>query len=453
MSTVSSFYGLQTSLRGLLAQQRALDVTSHNIANASTVGYSRQEATMAASVALPIGPGALQNGAGAQLGSGVDIQSYRRVRDGFLDVQFRAQATKLGEQQARSEALDRAEMALSEPGDSGINTQLTEFWSAWSDLANAPDDVAARQAVIQKAGALADTFKTVDSQLALVATQAADELTAQIGPQGDIANIATELAQLNETIKGAVTAGQSPNDLLDRRDVLLDQLSALGTVSVQDEIGADGKATGAIDVRFGDPASPIELVSGREVTTFPLTLSGATGGRLGALREVSRPGGTVEGYRDALDQVASSIAGSVNGAFTAAGLPPFFSTTPGSEAGSLSVAVDASTLRTSASADRGANDVALAVSRLVDGAGDSTYRAFVSRIGSDAREATRAAANAEALTNAVGDRRESIAGVSLDEEMTNLVRFQRAYQASARAMSTMDEMLDVLINRTGRVGL
>jgi len=77
----------------------------------------------------------------------------------------------------------------------------------------------------------------------------------------------------------------------------------------------------------------------------------------------------------------------------------------------------------------------------------------VSRIGSDAREATRAAANADALTNAVGDRRESIAGVSLDEEMTNLVRFQRAYQASARAMSTMDEMLDVLINRTGRVGL
>src|SRR5829696_635782 len=114
---ISSFYGLQTSLRGLLAQQRALDTTGHNIANASTVGYSRQEAVQ----------GAAQGGAGAHIGSGVDVLAYRRIRDTFLDLQYRAQATRLGEEAGRAQGLDRAELALAEPSDNGINKQLSEF--------------------------------------------------------------------------------------------------------------------------------------------------------------------------------------------------------------------------------------------------------------------------------------------------------------------------------------
>src|SRR5918998_4573561 len=114
---ISSFYGLQTSLRGLLAQQRALDTTGHNIANASTKGYSRQEAVMAAAPALAIPQGAVQGGAGAHIGAGVDVQAYRRVRDTFLDLQYRAQATRLGEEKGIAEGLGRAELALAEPSD------------------------------------------------------------------------------------------------------------------------------------------------------------------------------------------------------------------------------------------------------------------------------------------------------------------------------------------------
>src|SRR5215208_2630052 len=106
---ISSFYGLQTSLRGLLAQQRAMDTTGHNIANASTEGYSRQEAVMAAAPALVVPQGAIQSGAGAHIGAGVDITAFRRVRDTFLDLQFRAQATRLGDAATRSAGLDRAE--------------------------------------------------------------------------------------------------------------------------------------------------------------------------------------------------------------------------------------------------------------------------------------------------------------------------------------------------------
>ena len=110
-------------------------------------------------------------------------------------------------------------------------------------------------------------------------------------------------------------------------------------------------------------------------------------------------------------------------------------------------------MRASVTADKGANDLALRMTTLRGGAADQAYGAFVARVGAEVSQANRQQANAQALTDAVDDRRQSVAGVSLDEEMTNLIRFQRAYQASSRAMSTMDEMLDVLINRTGRVGL
>ena len=183
---ISSFYGLQTSLRGLLAQQRALDTTGHNIANASTQGYSRQEAVMAASPALHIPAGGIQSGAGAQLGAGVDIQDYRRVRDQFLDLQFRAQAMRLGAESTRSEQLGRAETALAEPGDNGIAKQLESFWNAWSDVANAPNDTAAREALIEQSKTLASAFATVDAQMAMVSAQAGAEYDSIVAPGSEI---------------------------------------------------------------------------------------------------------------------------------------------------------------------------------------------------------------------------------------------------------------------------
>ena len=111
---ISSFYGLQTSLRGLLAQQRALDVTGHNIANASTPGYSRQEAVLSATDAQPV---VTSSGLPGQLGAGVDVDQYRRIRDGFLDAQFRAQSMRLGYQTTTAATLANAEIALAEPGD------------------------------------------------------------------------------------------------------------------------------------------------------------------------------------------------------------------------------------------------------------------------------------------------------------------------------------------------
>jgi flagellar hook-associated protein 1 FlgK len=454
---ISSFYGLQTSLRGLLAQQRLLDTAGHNIANASTVGYSRQEAVLQAAPAMLIPAGGTANGAPAHLGAGVDVQVYRRVRDGFVDLQFRSQNTSLSEWTARSEALGRAESALNEPGENGLNAELSKFWGSWGDLANAPTDPAAKQALVEQAQTLADGLATVRRQIEIVQQQSEaqySDLTRPAGagdPGGEIAQVATELAQLNDTIRKYVVGGNQPNDLLDRRDLLLDQLSEFGQVSVTD------KGDGTIDVAFVDTAA-----SG---TTYPIVAGTASawtgppavwspGGRLGGLLAVSDPtSGSLQSYISTLDSVAGKLRDLVNGAYGGT----FFESGPGPAAASLRVtaalaadprSVDPGT------GNAGSNDIALAVAGLRNHADvDGAYRAFTARVGAEVRNAERQELNNQALTDAVENRRQSVAGVSMDEEMSNLVRFQRGYQASARAMSTMDEMLDVLINRTGRVGL
>jgi flagellar hook-associated protein 1 FlgK len=451
---ISSFYGLQTSLRGLLAQQRLIDTAGHNIANASTPGYSRQEAVLAASPALLIPGGG--SGSGSHLGSGVDVQSFRRVRDGFSDLQFRIQNTSLGEWTARSQALDRTEAAFNEPSDDGINAQLAEFWDAWSDVANAPEDPAAKQALVEQAQTLADSFASVRAQIALVQQQSKseyDDLTAPATatfPGGEVAQAATEIAELNDTIRKYITGGDAPNDLMDRRDALLDKLAAFGQLSVT------SNSDGTIDVAFKDTvlsATTYPVVSGTSNTWAGSPASWSPGGRLGGLLAVADPTtGTLQEYTAKLDGIATKLKDVVNATYGT-----FFDSGPGPNGATLRVTAALAAnprLVDPGSGNGGSNDIALAVASLRNHPDvDGSYRALVALVGAEVRNADRKETNAQALTDAVEDRRQSVAGVSMDEEMSNLVRFQRGYQASARAMSTMDEMLDVLINRTGRVGL
>jgi flagellar hook-associated protein 1 len=445
MSTISTFFGLQTSLRGLLAQQQAIDTSTHNITNANTEGYSRQEAVLGATDPLELFDGTFASGDGqGQIGSGVTVEMFRRIRDQFLDLQYRAQAMQVGDQDTRSTQLDQVQLALSEPSDNGISAQLQNFWNAWSDVSNAPDDIAARQALINQGNTLAAAFGTVNTQLATVKSQAASEYASITGAGGDVPTIANQIAQLNQSIKSLVTNGDSPNDLMDRRDLLLDQLSKLGQVSVTD------LGNGSINVQLGDAANP--LVSDTTVN-WPQALT-APGGKLGALLDLSKNGGVIDSYTSDLNNVVKAIADAVNTLHNPGGAGSnFFSYTAGSEAATLAVAVTTAGVRTSVTGAPGANDIALQIADLRGGTGDGLYTAFVTRIGGDVKTAETGDANSTVLLNSIDDRRQSTSGVSLDEEMTNLMRFQRGYQASARAMTTMDQMLDTLINRTGSVGL
>jgi flagellar hook-associated protein 1 FlgK len=457
---ISSFYGLQTSLRGLLAQQRLLDTTGHNIANASTEGYSRQNAVLAASPALMIPAGATSTGAGAMLGSGVDVQSYTRVRDQFLDVQYRGQNSNLSDWTARAGALSNSEDALAEPGDNGINAQLGKFWDAWSNLANSPTSSAAKQALVSQGQALTDAVQSVRSQLSTVSQQSYAQYQDIVKvPGGQVAQIASQIADLNKTISQMKTSGTEPNDLEDRRDQLLDQLSGFGQISVTN------LSTGSLQVSFvdGSTGTSYPVVDDQNAVWAgpPAQDNWSPGGQIGGLLTISKPGGTIDGYLNTLDTFASNLANLVNGAyggtFLQVGAPPAGGTAPQGAAAGLAInpaLVANPDAIVAGTGNAGSNDLALATSQLRGNAAiDGAYGAFVAKVGADADQANTQQANAQALTDSVDNRRQSVSGVSMDEEMTNLVRFQRAYQASARAMTTMDDMLDVLINRTGRVGL
>ena len=447
---ISSFYGLQTSLRGLIAQQRLLDTTGHNIANASTDGYSRQQVTLAASAALQVQTSGSANSVGGHLGSGVDVTGYKRVRDQFADLQYRGQNTSLQQQKARADGLNSAELALNEPGDSGVSAQLDKFWTSWTDLSKTPADPSAKTALVGQAQSLTDSIAAVRSQLVAAQSAASDQYKSITQAGGDISQVATELAGLNKSISGFLVNGDSPNDLMDRRDMLLDQLSNYGQISVEK------LDSGSVNVSFVDSqtGTTYPVVTDQTASwSGPPAGDWSPGGQLGGLLSISKsPGGSVEGYLTQLDTFATNLATAVNTTYGGS----FF--TVGSPAGAT-IQVDPTLVSdptgiVAGTAAGGANEIATKVGALRGNAGvDGAYKAFVTKIGSDVNDTTRLQANAQVLTDSAKDRRDSVSGVSMDEEMSSLVQFQRAYQASSRAMSTMDEMLDVLINRTGKVGL
>lgn len=436
--SIPTLQGLQTALSGLMANQESLDVTGHNIANANTAGYSRQTAVLQTNEPMRIAALSPTDGKGAQLGTGVGVETITRIRSSFLDTQFRAQGSEAESAATLAETLQQVQSALNEPSSSGLSSQLSAFWSSWNNLANDPTSAAAREAVVSAGGRLAEGIKSLSAQISQISTEASTRYATITGPSGEVRSDAEQVAKLNAQIKLAEEAGQPPNDLLDRRGLLIDKLSKLANVKVTE--GEHGSMT----VSFGGAAEP--LVEGSTVN-WPQELSSAAGGQLGQLLSLTSPSGKLAGYQTALDQVASSLAESVN---ALQGETPFFT---GTTAASIEVTATASQVQAGPAGEPGANSVALEVAALRGGEADQAYGALVTKIGSDVQAAEKAEANSSAMLNAIEARRQSVSGVSMDEEMTHLVTFQRGYEASARVMTAMDSMLETLIDHTGRVGL
>jgi flagellar hook-associated protein 1 FlgK len=444
---IGSFGGLNTALSGVQAQQRALDVTSHNIANIETPGYSRQEAVFGAKPALTIPAGAKQDGSGAQLGQGVDVTTYRRLRDDFLDLQYRAQNMSASQADVTAKRLGIAQDSLATGTAADLGRVMDKFWSSWQTLGSNPQSASAKAAVVGVAQTLAQRFNTLDSDYAALGAQATNAVTDLLSPQGPIKPIADELAKLNVQINMQQGSGQQPNDLLDRRDLLLDQLSKYGQVSVIPDPTLDGSGNraypGMVQVSFGGAATP--LISQNTVTMpTTATLSATPGGQIGGLQDVATK---VAGYRTTLGGLAASLITAVNTASSA----PVFSGTGANDIANVSTT--ATVTAGVAGGPAGDNSVALAIAALRGGAIDAGYAGLVQTVGSDVANATNTTDTATNVLNSLSARRQSVAGVSMDEEMTNMIRYQRGYQAAARALTAMDEMLSTLINSTGRVGL
>jgi len=441
---LSTFMGLQTALRGILAQQQALDITGHNIANANTVGYTRQQAVLTPTPAYS-NPGAMPG----QIGTGVDVTSYQRIRDEFIDTQLHAQTMRQGYYGALQDGLSQVETSLAEPSDNGISSLLQGFWSSWQDLSNNPESAGTRQALVQSAASLADGFRQLSSQLTTIQSQAGQNVTQTLS---EINSATASIAQLNDSIMKAKVVGDTPNDLMDQRDMLVDQLSQLVNVTRVDN------PDGTIDLKVGSTSLVTGAASTPRVET-DFTAGDITAGKLAGLIQVRDV--VVPQQLSDLNGIASQLITAVNAVHTSGvdlngnpGVAFFTGTSAADIAVSAPVAADPSLVAASANGQPGDPTNALKIAALQTSTTINTdYQRFVTKVGSDSRDATRTYNNAKSLADSLESRRQSVSGVSLDEEMTNLVRFQRGFQASARALTAMDDMIDLLVSRTGKVGL
>ncbi len=435
--SIPTLQGLQTALSGLIAQQTALDTTGSNIANANTEGYSRQTALLEPNTPLEIPAISGHTGEGAQLGTGVTVATITRIRNSYLDAQYRGQNSELNAAKAQAEILSLAQTAFNEPSTAGLATQLSNFWTAWNELAKSPTNEAAKQGVVAAGEQLTGAFNELSAQLSLISTQSGEQYNSLTGPSGEVENLANQIAQLNGQIKLAEEARQPPNDMLDRRDLLLDKLSGLANVTVVE--GPNHVDT----ISLGDAAKP--LVEGTTVN-WPQAMTEAAGGELGALLNLTGPKGALTSLRANLDEVAKTLATTVNEHLE----KPFFS---GETAATLAVAVKSAEVQASGSKAAGGNEVARAIAALRGGTAEQGYASLVEQVGSDVRSVKDDQTTLQGTVTAINDQRQAVSGVSLDEEMTNLITFQRGYQASARTLTAMDQMLEQLIEHTGTVGL
>jgi flagellar hook-associated protein 1 FlgK len=453
----SNFSGLSTALTALTANRRGLDVAAQNIANANTPGYSRQRADLVSlgGTAVPAiwstyrGPG-----------DGVMVADIGRLRDAFLDARNNSERAASGYLNNEHQLYGQLEQLVSEPGDQGLQAQLADMWGAWEDVGNNPGDLATRNALLRQATTITNSLNSRHDGLNTLFTATRDQLDALAA---DVNATATQIAQLNQAVVRASGAGVSANELADQRDQLVLHLSDLtGARALRQD-------NGGVDVLLGGAA----LVSGQTVRN--LTVTGAraldnqagspvslqwqdtgtpailSGGQLGSVLQSLTT--TVPYYSDQLDQIAATLANSVNtqhGAGydlsgTAGG--PFFT---GSTAGDIRVAITdparvAAASTPGASRDGGNADAMAGLVSLPGGA-DLTYRQLVANLGVTTASVNQRTAVQTALTETAAAGVAAVSGVSLDEEMTNMLMYQRGYEAAARVVSTVDSMLGTLIN-------
>lgn len=453
---MTNLYGiLNTGARALKTQQTAINVTGHNIANANTPGYSRQRVNMAASDPISLLPG--------QMGTGVKAVEIQRIYNQYVVNQINNQSQQLGKWEAQKDPLAQLEMMFNVGEGFGLSGQLNDFWNTWQDLANHPADTTVRNVLVSKSESLAETFHAMDANILQVAGQMTENIH---GAVTDINQMGAQVADLNRLISQAEIAGQNANDYRDQRDVLLKELSAKIDISTSEENGMVNVMVGnnqalvanvrSYDIAFGDPDFTIDTDSG----PVAITADEITGGAIRGWLDVRND--RLVQYQDDLNDLAGGLINAVNTLHNSGtGLDgtqnPFFN---GTNAGDIvvnpDIAADAAKIAAAGPGGSipGDNSLAVAIAGLQNeltmSGNTSTFNAFyqsiVSQIGSDVQQAQLQFNQQEAMADYFESYRESVSGVNLDEEMVNLVKFQNAYDAAAKIISTVDEMLERVIN-------
>ena len=443
---------LSIARTALLTHKRAMEVTAHNVANAQTPGYSRQRLQLHTlePVRTPEG----------LIGRGVTAETVSRSRDQFYDAAFRRENGSFSRASTLRDGLSQVEDAIGEPSDVGLSASLDRMFHAFSDLANDPSSPAGRDQVVRAGDRLAKQLNQLDLRLATASSDAYSRLQGQTQQANELLK---RIADLNRNI--LASGGDAAVDLQDSRDNAIDALSELMTVNVfrHDD--------GTVSV-VGDGASLVDRVN---ATTLSLTGSGSAialvdaggatlgsvGGSMGgALEFIDR---SVPGIKAQLDQLASSLVAQVNAVhrrgYTAAGATntDFFDPSR-ITAGAIKL-TDAILNSSAAVAAGGTNltgdgTVALQLSQLgsttVAALGGRTFRDYFSGlaagVGQSVQGASADADVQQSLVDQADQRRTAVSGVSVDEEMVNLMSQQQAYGAAAKIITIAEEMMKVLLD-------
>ncbi|MBC8015446.1 MAG: flagellar hook-associated protein FlgK [Sporomusaceae bacterium] len=495
----SSFGGLNTVVRGLAAQQTSLNTVGHNVSNANTIGYSRQNVNLTTTRPEIIYGNNGQN----QLGTGVDIGSIARARDTFIDKQMWKETSSLGYGQTAADTLARVEGVFHEPSETGLQTTLDKFWTSLQTLATNASDDGMRTVVRQRGVEIVDAIQHATTQLTDMVADANAVIEIKVN---NINQLSSEIFALNRQIVNIETGGRDhANDLRDRRDVLVDEMSKIVNINVtEDKYGnyniqsasvtlVDGVGYQKLEAKKrpgGDADYGYEVVDVvAQGSTQPLNFKGGELRGLLEMRDSVAANNSydgLKGYIQKLDNMSQFLLQDFNkvhkagvGTDDSTGQNFFgdedytgFTPTAGTMGWIKELKVNPDLFdpvnglnliaaKTSIGLGDAAGDnaVNLANSLKVDGATalggrtpDSFYSSVIGALGVQAQSANRLTDNQKTLVSQITNWRESVSGVNMDEEMSNMIRFQKGYAAAARVLTSMDEMLDKLINSTGVVG-
>lgn len=490
----STFSGFNTVVSGLAAQQLALDTTGQNISNGSTPGYSRQRVNLTSANPQQIYIGSGQ----AAVGNGVTVQSITRARDFLVDSQYWQQSSSSSYWQTQSDSMSKIENIFYDTDKEGIQATINKFSKALDTLANSAGDTAAMTNVRETGNSLVQILKQDGQALATLGSNLSAGIKAGID---DINNISTQIAALNKQITTQEVGGAKANDLRDKRDLLIDQLSVLAKVNVSEDStgGYTVLLSGSVPLVQGQYATQLEVNTTHDslynfdtnsITvangTIPVKMPTGSISSMIQMRDV-----TVKDNLDKLDNMAKFLMQDFNAqqkaGFDANGNAGknFF----GDTAKDYATAADDPTLGvppqswlsqlavnatlyaqggeklvamrdTATSTANGQNATKMAAvlqvastaatpNALHNASLSDYYGTIISALGVQSQQAGNMAKNQQIIVNATSTVRQSISGVSTDEEMSNMIKFQQIYGACAKVMTTLNDMMNTLINGTG----
>ena len=469
----STFFGIEMARRALGAQRTNIDVIGHNLANAGTEGYRKQDAHL-----VPTKPYDQTGHPRMIMGTGVKVADISRRQNRYLDREIYSRSSDEGMWTKRNQLLREVQDVLAEPGEGGVAAALDRFWNGWHDLAGNADDPAVRTALLERGNELGDAFRLARRQLDNMVENLEQTISARVDR---VNGLVRELRDINEQVVALRARELNPNDLLDRRDRLVEDLSGLIEVSVSDvSDGGIALSAGGVpildsfsgrrleiaDVEEGVPGGPGQMTF-RWVTDGGSAAAWSPGpaGELGAM--IGMRNEDVPELIADIVQLADGMREAINDAHEAGyGLDgvdgrPFFS--DGAHFGYLVVnpelLADPGRVAAAAGENAGPSDGgnALAIADLRNEriiAGDATaaefWRGVVANVGVRTEQAELLSTNNRVMLTQLRNQRDAVTGVSIDEELTHLISAQSAFGAAARLVTVWDDMLDTIVNRMVR---